>query len=184
MMLICISIFAAGCVKTKASNKPLSFSFNKNGGYTGFSDLPSKLTLEKAKDDGYLVIEGFKIYANKAVLDNFVKVSSQKENISTRIVFFDKEISKSPAYLDLYYKDGYYYLFNSTKKNEQKEQYSYLLKLDGRYPNAAVDETFVVLTNDSALTFEKIAHADFANDRKTKESIYPIRFILRLIHTK
>jgi len=53
MMLIYISILLAGCVKTKASDKSLSFSFDKNEYYTGFSDLPSKLTLEKVKEDGY-----------------------------------------------------------------------------------------------------------------------------------
>jgi len=174
----------AGCVKTKASDKPLSFSFDKNEYYTGFSDLPSKLTFEKAKEDGYFVVKDGKYLANKDLWDNFVNASSLKKNVSIRIVFFDTKPAKGPYYKDLFYKDGYYYTFASTKKNEQKEPFSYLLKLEGRYPNAAVDETFIVLTNDSTLTFEKIALADISNSRKTKESILPLKYIMQWFHGK
>jgi len=183
MMLICISVLLAGCVKTKASDKSLSFSFNKNEYYTGFSDLPSKLTLEKAKEDGYFTIKDEEIFANKEVWDKFDKVSSRKENTSIRIAFFSEFEPKGPAYLDLYYKDGSYYMFNSTKKNEQKKPYEYLLTLDGRMPSAAVTETYFVLANDNTWTFEKLSNIVFSSNREKLKSLSEIRFF-HVIHKK
>lgn len=45
---------------------------------------------------------------------------------------------------------------NSSISNNSNESYKYKLKLNGRMPNAEVDSTFTVLTNDKNLTFETL----------------------------
>lgn len=91
--------------------------------YTGFSNLPKNYTIQKAKDGGYLVTQDLEVIANKNVWDSFIETSLRKENTGVRIVKFYKGSVEGPFFLDLFYNDGYYYLFDSSSKSQEKQPY-------------------------------------------------------------
>lgn len=178
LVFVCILILIIGCSKTEDKDKSLDFSFDKNGNYVGFSDLPSDYTIDKAKDDGYFVTENSEAIANQNVWDDFVETSLHKKNASIRIIKFYTESTDSPYFLDLFYRDGYYYPFDSSADNLEKQSYSYLLTLKGQIGRPLKDSSVIVLTNDDTLTFDKIMKAPLSSSISYKESISQFKIIM------
>jgi len=178
LIFVCISALIVSCDKTKDSGKSLNFSFDRNGHYVGFSDLPLNYKIEKAKDDGYFVTQNLEVIANKNVWDNFVETSLRKENTSIRMAKFYTESTDSPYFLDLFYKDKYYYLFDSSAENQEKQPYLYLLTLEGQFGNPLRDSGVIVLTNDDTLTFEKVMRAMLSSNMDYKKSVFPFRIVM------
>lgn len=178
LVFVCISLFTVSCSKTD-ENKSLKFSFDKSANYVGFSDLPLNYTIEKAKGDGYFVMQNSEIIANKNEWDNFLKVSSRKENTSIRIVKFYSKNSDGPYFSDLFYNDGYYYLFDSSAESQKERPYSYLLTLKGRFGNPVKESTVIVLTNDSTLTFDEVMKAMLSGNTDYVKSISPFKLIIQ-----
>jgi hypothetical protein len=178
LLFVSISLVIVSCTKTN-ENKSLKFSFDKSGNYIGFSDLPLNYTIEKAKGDGYFVMQNSEIIANKNEWDNFLKVSSRKENTSIRIVKFYSKNSGSPYFSDLFYNDGYYYLFDSSAESQKEQPYSYLLTLKGRFGNPAKESSAIVLTNDSTLTFDEVMKAMLSSNTDYVKSISPFKLIMQ-----
>lgn len=178
LSFICISVLFFGCGKIQTYDKSLNFSFDKNGNYIGFSDLPSNYTIEKAKNDGYFVTQNLDSAANENVWENFVQSSLRKENTSIRIVKFYSGETNSPYFLDLFYKDEYYYIFDSSAENQQKQPYSYLLTLEGKFGNPLRDSSAVVLTNNNNLTFDKLMKAMVSSNLNDSLSISPFKIVM------
>jgi hypothetical protein len=177
LVFVCIAALIFGCSKTKNGGTSLNFSFDKNGNYTGFSDLPLNYTIEDAKDGGYYVTQNLEVIANKNVWDNFVDTSLRRENTSIRMVKFHTESTDSPFFLDLFYEDGYYYLFDSSAENQEKQPYLYLLTLEGKFGNPVRDSGVILLTNDDALTFGTVMKVLISSNMDYIKSVSPFRIV-------
>jgi len=153
------------------NNDSLEFSLDKNGEYTGFSKLPTNYTIQDAKYDGCVVIQGLKVVANENVWDNFIKTALRKENIGIRIV-------EGSFFLDLFYNDGYYYLFDSSSKNQEKQPFLYLLVLEGKCGNPLRDSAVIVLTNDNTLTFDMVWKALISSSLVVINSIPSFKIVM------
>lgn len=185
---VCIATIALSCSKiqtnnhtkdkTQINNLTLNFSFDKNGNYLGFSDLPSDYTFEKAKKDGFFARENFDIFANENVWNNFVQASLKKENTCIRMVQIYTKDTKAVYFHDIYYIDGYYYIFDSSAESNKKEPFSYLLTLEGKIGDPLRDSSAVILTNNNTLTFEKFMKAMFSSNRVVIKSIGPYEIIM------
>ena len=178
MMFACIAVLTLGCGKSKNDDASLDFSFDKNGNYTGFSDLQSDYTIDAAKNDGYFVTQDSEVIANKHEWDNFVDASLRRENTGIRMVNFYTENIDSPYFLDLFYDDGYYYLFDSSAENQQKQPYSYLLTLEGQFGNPLKASGIIVMTNDDALNFGKVMSVMLSSNMDYIKSVSPFRIVM------
>lgn len=178
LIFVCIVVLIFGCSKANSSDTSLHFSFDKNGNYEGFSDLPLNYTIKDAKDDGYFVTQNLEFIANEKVWDNFVEASLRRENTGVRCIKFYTETTESPYFLDLFYEDGYYYLFDSTSENQQKQPYLYLLTLEGKFGNPLKDSGVIVLTDDDTLTFEKVMSAMLSSSTVYIKSVSPFKLVM------
>lgn len=156
VLIACMILIFSGCNKTDHNANSLTFTFDKEGNYTGFSNIPTNYTIEDAKEDGYYIIQDAEVVANEKVWNNFIEKSKEKENSSVRIVEYFTEDKESPYFLDLFYNQGYYYLFDSSADNKEKSPYLYLLTLEGMFGNPEKKSGVVVLSNDNTLTFDMV----------------------------
>jgi hypothetical protein len=159
LLLSFMTLLISSCNKTNNDNSSLKFSLDENGDYTGFSNLPTNYSFQDAKDGGYFVTQDLEVVANENVWDNFIKTSLRKENTGVRIVQFFKDSVDGPFFLDLFYNAGYYYLFDSSSKNQEKQPYLHLLILEGKYGDPLKDSGVIVLANDDTLTFYMVMKA-------------------------
>nr|WP_312578010.1 hypothetical protein [Sedimentibacter sp.] len=164
--------------EVKVSDDLLNFSFDESGNYIGFSDLTSNYTTEGAKADGYFTTKDLEIIANKNVWDSFVETSLSNKNSSIRMIKFYSEGADSTYFLDLFYMDGYYYLFDSSAKNKEKYPYKYLLTLEGRFGNPQRDSSITLLTDDNTLTFDMVMRSVFSSNMDYIKSIPPYKLIM------
>ena len=171
LILAFMTVLISGCNKSDNKDYTLKFSFDQNGNYTGFSNLPDKYTTQAAKNDGYYVTQDSKVIANDNVWDDFVNASLSKKNTGIRIVQFNKESANSPYFLDLFYNDGYYYLFDSSSKSQVKQPYLYLMTLEGKFGNPLKNSGAIVLTNDNALTFDMVMKSTLSSSTEDIKSI-------------
>jgi hypothetical protein len=178
LVLFCMISLVSSCNKTSNDNTILEFSFDKNGNYSGFSNLPTNYNIKEAKNGQYFVKQGIEVIANENVLKNFIETSSRKENIGVRIVSFSKDSVDSPFFLDLFYNNGYYYLFDSSSKENEKQPYSYLRSLEGKFGNPLKDSGVVVLTNDNKLTFDMVMKSLTSSNTEDIKSIPLFKIVL------
>lgn len=178
ILISLIILLATGCDnKSKGTASPV-FSLDNNGNYTGFSDLPQDYTVEKAKEDGYYVTQDLETVANEDVWTRFVTDSSDKINTGIRIVQFYEDSDEDPFFLDLFYQDGYYYLFDSSAEKQEKQPYTYLLSLTGKFGNPAKDSGAVVLTDDDSLTFSMVMKSLLSSNTRVINSIPFYRIVM------
>jgi hypothetical protein len=178
LVFVCFSVFFLSCSKAKNSNNSLNFSFDKNENYAGFSDLPLNYTIKDAKDHGYFVTQNLEVIANKNVWDNFVETSLCRENTGIRMIKFYTENTDGPYFSDLFYEDGYYYLFDSSAKNQEKQPYLYLLTLEGKFGNPLRDSGVILLTNDHTLTFDTVMRVMISSNMDYIKSVSPFKLIM------
>jgi hypothetical protein len=175
---IAVLIFSG--YKTRNSNSSLEFSFDENGIYSGFSNLPFNYTMEEAKDSEYFITQNSEVIANKNVWDNFVETSLRRRNTDIRIVNFYTESIGSPYFIDLFFEEGYYYLFDSSDVKKEKQPYVYLLTLAGKWGSPVKNSSIIVLTDDNTLTFDKVISVMISSSMNLKESVSPFRIIMFL----
>jgi len=178
LVFVFITVLVSSCTKTENSHNSLDFSFDKVGNYTGFYDLPLNYTIEDAKDDGYFVTQNLEIIENNNMWDSFVATSLRRKNTSIRMIHFFTESTASPYFSDLFYEDGYYYLFDSSSGNQEKQPYLYLLTLEGKFGNPLKDSSVVVLTNDDTLTFDKVMKVILSSNMDYIESVSPFKILM------
>ena len=178
LVFLCAALLIFGCNKEEISGNSPCFSFDKDGHYIVFTDLPSDYTFEDAKTDGYFAAQDIENVANKDVWDNFVAASARKKNSSIRFIVFFTSRDDIPYYSDLFYNDGHYYAFDSTAENQEKTAYKYLLHLKGQFGNPVKDTGVVILTDDDTLTFEQVMQSGLSSDLFFKRSISPYKLIM------
>lgn len=64
---------------TNNDNDSPIFSFDENGYYTGFSNMPKNYSIQDAKDDGYFVTQDLEVAANENVWNNFIQSLYEKK---------------------------------------------------------------------------------------------------------
>ncbi|MHB8129723.1 MAG: hypothetical protein ACYDEX_12070 [Mobilitalea sp.] len=178
LLSLCVAVLIFSSYKIKNGNSSLKFSFDENGNYTGFSNLTLNYTMEEAKDSEYFITQNSEVIANKKVWDNFVETSLKRINTDIRMVHFYTESIDSPYFVDLFFEDGYYYLFDSSGVKNEKQPYGYLLTLAGQGGSPVKDSSMIVLTNDNTLTFDKVMSAMISSSMSLKDSISPFRIIM------
>jgi len=94
------------------------------------------------------------VIANNEEWVNFVETAIKGDNTGIRMVSFSTEDTTSPNFSDLFFNDGYYYLFDSSSDKQEKQPFLFLLTLEGRFGNLSKDSGVVILTNDNTLTFD------------------------------
>lgn len=155
----------------------IAFSLDTNGNYTGFSNLPKNYTVEDAEKDGYFVKRDLEVIVNNEVWDNFVETSRQGNNTGIRMASFYTEDTNSPYFSDIFFNDGFYYLFDSSSDNQEKQPFLYLLALEGRFGGPLVDCEVVILTNDNALTFDVVMKSMYSSSMDYIQSVSPYTLI-------
>lgn len=159
LFFIVLSIVGLLTVFNKENNNvTIAFSLDSNGNYTGFSNLPKNYTVEDAKKDGYFVKQDSEVIANNEVWVNFVETARQgNNNAGIRIVSFYSENIASPYFIDLFFNDGYFYLFDSSSDIQDMQPVSYLLTLEGQFGHSKDirANTMVVLHSINLLCFYK-----------------------------
>ncbi|WMJ22761.1 hypothetical protein RBG61_12300 [Paludicola sp. MB14-C6] len=148
---------------TSCATRP-KLTYDKDGIYTGFNNIPKNYTSENAYKDGCYVIDskakqGY--YSDKA-WTKFIEDTKKNKKCSVRIV----SVYDDNTYVkDLFY-DGKSYIYIASDKKENVYQYKYLLKLQGTAPNAVKSGTFFYLTNDKDLTYNKVIWSMLSSNSK------------------
>lgn len=173
-----ITVFFVGCNKFKNVDTSLNFSLDISGNYTGFSDLPSNYTIKNAEDDGCYVKKDLEVISNDDLWDKFYEASLRNENASIRIAMFYTEDNDGPYFNDLFYDEGYYYLFDSSGEDQNKNPFLYLLTLEGRIGNPLKDSSVIVLTNDDSLTFDKVWRVMISSSLTYIQSVSPFKIVM------
>jgi len=175
-IFIFIGIFTA--CKENVGVRP-EFSFDASGSYSGFETLPREYTIEAAEKDGCVVRQSgsLGIVANEKQWDKFVKTASMGKDSVVRLVFFTDD-SDYPYITDIFYKDGAYYLFDSTADSFKKQPYKYLLILEGQFGNPLRDSGVVILSDDNSLTFDTVMKTMLSSDMNYINSISDYRLVM------
>lgn len=121
-------LLAAALLFTGCTTRPLSFTLNKAGCYTGFSDIEETYSREAAARYGYLVRRNFEVEDNGELWEDFLNRAAQGKRASIRIAsFYEGGVS----FADLFYRDGKYRVFFSDSQDLLDQPYSCLLILYG-----------------------------------------------------
>lgn len=176
--IICIIGLLTSCGENY--DETIEFSFDDNGNYTGFSNLPIKYTVEDAKEDGYYVKQDSKDISNRELWDDYINDALKGKDISIRIVNFYTETEEDLTvhFNDLFFNGSYYYLFDSSSDNQEKQPYKYLLTLEGKFGNPLRDSGVVVLTNDNTLTFNDVMKSLVSSNLEYIKSVSSYRLVM------
>ena len=143
-------------------------TYDEEGNYLGFSDIPEGYTYADAVADGCLVIDnknGKNEYGATVIeesktfgyekWEHFWELSQSGENAFLRVAHF---IDGVGYYSDLHYCDGKYILFNNNELGIYKEcEYKYLRYLDKVNENGIA--YLFILTDSLELTYEEVARS-------------------------
>ena len=157
LMLLGVGILA------ELSKPAPRLTFDENGNYTGFHDIPENYTVERARQDG-CIIHDMTQPSDNGLMQNpiwreFVETAAKKRPASVRIMFiFDHP--DSPSYQDVFYQDGSYCTFSSSAHDMQRRNFPYLLERSGRLPNASRDGSIAVLCIEQDKSYTEI-HMDY-----------------------
>lgn len=170
--LVSVILLVSSC--SSEINKNLEYSFDANGNYTGFENIPEDYTPEQAEKDGCYISKNLKEIDGEKAWTEFVENAAKGEESSVRIM----SIYDDGAYFeDLFFMDGSYQIFYSSSEDLKIHKYRYLLDLKGRMPNAVKDSRFVVLTDDETLTFEKVSSSLLSSNMNVISSISPYKIV-------
>ena len=179
LTVACIVGLLTACSEKNNNTTKLAFSLDTNRNYTGFSNLHMHDTVEDAKKNGYVVVQDSVVIANNEAWINFVETAAQGNNSSIRIASFStEEDNTSSYYSDVFFKDCYYYLIDSSSDKQNLQPFSYLLTLEGKFGSQAKDSRVVVLTNDNALTFNVVMKSLLSSSMEYKQSVPSYRLVM------
>lgn len=165
----------------ETAGNAVALTLDMRGNYTGFAGLPGDYTIEEAAAAGYVVLHNSELAEGQEVWDQFMDSVVQGGDNGIRMAnFFDDETG-SPFYCDLFVQDKKYYLFDNTAESQKQEPFAHLLNLTGQVGNPLKDSRFIVLTNDSNLTFEDIWKSMISSDTAVINSIAPYRVVRMII---
>ena len=167
-----ILLLLSGC--TKAASKEPLFEFDSNGDYSGFSDIPTDYTAEQAEKDGCYVSLDSKTISGEKQWKDFIRDASNEKEASIRLVSI---VDNSTYYLDIFYLDGFYRMFDSSSVDLKDHKYKYLLTVEGTMPNANKSGKVNILTDDKELSYYDVMWSFLSSDSHYSEAISPFKLI-------
>ena len=146
-------LLLTGCVR-----RPVSFTLDGSGNYTGFSQVEEGYTRKAAKFYGWVVLEDLAITENVQVWQQFLKRAAAGKEAGVRIAeFFGEEM----YLMDIFFRDGQYRAFFSDGFDMGDEPFPFLLTLTGESNGQA--GYAVVLAGDDGLTFGQVMHKFYSS---------------------
>ena len=146
-------LLLTGCVR-----RPVSFTLDANGNYTGFDRVEEGYTRQAARLYGWVVLEDLAIQENGKVWQRFLQRAGEGKAAGVRVAeFFGEEM----CLIDVFFRDGQYRAFFSDGFDMRDEPFPFLLTLSGEtngQPGYAV-----VLAGDDGLTYEQVMHKFFSS---------------------
>ena len=141
-------LLLTGCVR-----RPVSFTVDAAGDYTGFETVEEGYTRGAAKLFGWVVLEDLTVTENVKIWQRFLKRAQAGKTAGVRVAeFFGEEM----YLIDVFFRDGQYRAFFSDGFDMRDEPFPFLLTLAGKtngQPGYAV-----VLSGDDGLTYEQVMH--------------------------
>ncbi len=153
-----------------SNRESLAFSFDSNGNYTGFKDLPIEYTIKDAEKEGCFVTQDGEVVANDELWDEFIENALQGENVSIRMVNFYTD-GENTYFSDLFHNDNKYYLFSDSSENHKKQPYLHLLSLRKKKNNIEQSGGIVALTDDKSLTYSQVWKSLISSNRDDIKTI-------------
>ena len=183
VILIVFAVLAlASC--GKAPTVHADITYDKNGVYTGFSDIPEDYDAKKAAKDGCLTIDILREPNVHGVLvsketetfgyerrEEFLSAAEKDEDAFLRVAQF---IDGTGYYHDLYYCDGTYTIFDLNEHGiSDGETFRYLRRLEGTTGPISdpKDDYLYVLTDSKRLTHHAVMWSYLSSDSRTVTTI-------------
>lgn len=183
VILIVFAVLAlASCGKTPTVHADITY--DKNGVYTGFSDIPEDYDAERATRDGCLVVNILREPNVHGVLvsketetfgyekwEEFLSAAENGEDAFLRVAQF---IDGTGYYHDLYYCDGTYTIFDLNEHGiSDGETFRYLRRLEGTTGPISdpKDDYLYVLTDSKRLTYHDVMWSYLSSDSRTVTTI-------------
>ncbi len=153
LLLLLAVLLLTGCVL-----RPVSFTLDETGAYTGFEAVEAGYTRQAAKVYGWVVLEDLTVTENVRVWQRFLRRSARGKDAGVRVAeFFGEEM----ALLDVFHVQGQYRVFFSDGFDLADEPFPFLLTLRGETNGQAAYA--VVLSGDDSLTFDQVMHRFFSS---------------------
>ena len=156
-------LLAAACSCGKKDTDGPRPSYDSDGVYTCFSDIPENYNADMAIKDGCVVIDTVeheeRIATGYEHFEKFIQEAEQKKNSFVRVAHFIDGIG---YYTDLYYHDGKYLHFKFDDKSvpSNGESYMYLRRLDSEENKK---HCLYVLTDSIDLTYSDVMKQKFSS---------------------
>ena len=183
VILIVFAVLAlASC--GKAPTVHADITYDKNGVYAGFSDIPEDYDAKKATRDGCLVVDILREPNVHGVLvsketetfgyerwEEFLTAAEKDEDAFLRVAQF---IDGTGYYHDLYYCDGTYTIFDLNEHGiSDGETFRYLRRLEGTTGPISdpKDDYLYVLTDSKRLTHHDVMWSYLSSDSRTVTKI-------------
>ena len=153
-LIVLLAVFLlTGCVR-----RPVSFTVDEAGDYTGFETVEEWYTRRAAKLFGWVVLEDLTVTENVKIWQRFLKRAQAGKAAGVRVAeFFGKEM----YLIDVFFRDGQYRAFFSDGFDMRDEPFPFLLTLRGE-TNGKTGYA-VVLSGDDSLSFEQVMHKFFSS---------------------
>ena len=152
IILLCVFLLT-GCVR-----RPVSFTLDETGSYTGFDRVEEGYTRQAAKLYGWVIVEDLSVTENGKVWQRFLEQAADGKETGVRVAeFFGEEM----YLLDIFCHDGQYRAFFSDGYDFLDEPFPFLLTLTGRINGQQAYA--VVLTGDDSLTYEQVMHRFYSS---------------------
>ena len=153
LAILLVLLLMTGCAW-----RPVSFTLDEGGNYTGFDRVEEGYTRQAARLYGWVVLEDLTIRENAKVWQRFLQRSGEGKKAGVRVAeFFGEEM----YLMDVFFRDGQYRAFFSDGFDMRDEPFPFLLTLAGEtngQPGYAV-----VLAGDDGLTYEQVMHKFFSS---------------------
>ena len=145
--LLAVLLFT-GCIR-----RPVSFSLDAGGNYTGFDGVEEGYTRRAARLYGWVIVEDLAVTENVKVWQRFLIRAAEGREAAVRIAeFFGEEM----YLMDVFFHEGRYRVFFPDGFDQLDEPFPFLLTLTGQ--TNGLDAYAVVLTGDDSLTYDQVMH--------------------------
>ena len=154
--LLCVLLavlLLTGCVR-----RPVSFTLDADGNYTGFDAVEEGYTRQAAKLYGWVILEDLTVTENGKLWLRFLEQAEAGKDAGVRIAeFFGEEM----YLMDVFFREDRYRVFFSDGYDMHDEPFAYLLTLTGETNGQKAYA--VVLTGDDSLTYDQVMHTFFSS---------------------
>ena len=153
-LIVLLAVFLlTGCVR-----RPVSFTVDEAGDYTGFETVEEGYTRRAAKLFGWVVLEDLTVTENVKIWQRFLKQAQAGKAAGVRVAeFFGEEM----YLMDIFCHDGRYRAFFSDGFDQNDEPFPMLLTLTGE--TNGQQAYAVVLTGDDSLTYEMVMRSFYSS---------------------